>query len=89
MNKGTGQTLREQEDWATLILACKSEAPSKEECVDICVLWLLKESSDAKSALQEKAFLETLSEVFQQNEATADCDASMSTSPFLPSQLKR
>ena len=38
-----------------LILACKSEAPSKEECFDICGLWLLKDSSDAHSALQEKA----------------------------------
>ena len=47
------------------------EEPSKEERVDICGLWLLKESSDAKSALQEKAFLETLSEVFKHSAAAA------------------
>ena len=47
--------LRDQNDWATLVLACKPEAPSKEECVDICALWLLKESREATSALQEKA----------------------------------
>ena len=29
------QTLREQEDWATRILASKTDAPSKEECVDL------------------------------------------------------
>ena len=50
---------------------CKPEAPSNEESFDKCGLWLLKESSDAKSALQEEDFLETLSEVFQQNETAA------------------
>ena len=48
------QTLRKQEGWATLILACKPEVLSKQDCVDMCGLWLL---TDTNSALQEKAFL--------------------------------
>ena len=51
----------------TLILACKPEAPNKEECIDVFGLQLITESSDATSALQEMAFLETLSEELQQN----------------------
>ena len=45
------------------------QARGAEQRRDIFGLSLLKESSDANSLLQEKAFLETLNGLFQQKEA--------------------